>query len=74
MLTIVGQTTIRPTIANVVIRSPLGTHFTAWSEGIMVAGNRATWSGELPDRITFELSFERRPLLARLWDAVFGPA
>jgi hypothetical protein len=73
-LTVVGQTTIRPTMATVEIHSPVGTRFTSWSDGITVAGDRATWTGVASDRMTFELSFERRPLLARLWDAVFGSA
>ena len=73
-LTVIGQTTIRPTTGTVVIRSPVGTRFTSWSDGVTVAGNGATWTGVVPDRMTLELSFERRPLLARLWDAVFGAA
>ena len=71
-LTVIGQTTIRPTTATVVIRSPLGTRFTSASEGITTTGDRATWSGVLGDQMTFELSFERLPLLARLWNALLG--
>jgi len=72
VLTVVGQTTIRPTVATVVIRAPEGTRFTSWSEGITVASDRATWSGVMSDRMTFDVSFERQPLLRRLWDAVSG--
>jgi Protein of unknown function (DUF4012) len=71
-LTVVGQTTIRPTMATVVIHAPPGTRFTSWSDGVTVAGDEASWSGVLGDAMTFELSFERRPLLTRLWDALFG--
>jgi hypothetical protein len=71
-LTVVGQTTIRPTVATMVIRAPVGMRFTTSSEGVLVQGDRATWTGMLGDRMRLELAFERRPLLERLWSSLWG--
>jgi hypothetical protein len=71
-LTVVGQTTIRPTVVTVVIRAPLGMRFTSSSDDVVLERDRATWTGVLGDELRIELSFERRPLLERLWSALSG--
>jgi hypothetical protein len=71
-LTIVGQTTIRPTVGTVTVHAPAGMRFTAGSEGIELDGETATWRGVLGDRLELELSLEKMPMLVRLLRAVTG--
>jgi hypothetical protein len=67
-LTVHGQTTIRPTELVVDIRTPEETTITSTSHQMQTEGNRAVWRGQLGDRTTFEVSFER-PLFSRMWRA-----
>jgi ribonuclease PH len=73
-LTIVGQTTIRPTRAVIRVRAPAGTRFVAGSDGVELEGGVATWRGVLEDRLQLELAVEKPPLLVRLWRTVTGDA
>ena len=70
-LTILGQTTIRPTPANIRISAPDGMAFTTWSEGIQIRNHTATWEGVLQGRLELEVSFEAPSLPVRLWRAIF---
>jgi hypothetical protein len=69
-LTVLGQTTIRPTQGTVRILAPPGMHFTAWSEGMRVQGNVATWEGVLQGELDLEVSFEAPSLPVRVWRAL----
>jgi hypothetical protein len=69
-LTVLGQTTIRPTRGTVRIQAPLGMRFTAWSEGLRVKGDVATWTGALRPRMELMVSFEAPSLPVRLWRAL----
>jgi hypothetical protein len=71
-LTILGQTTIRPTQGTVRILAPPGMHFTAWSEGMRIQDDVATWEGVLQGRLELEVSFESPSLPVRLWRALTG--
>jgi hypothetical protein len=69
-LTILGQTTIRPTPANIRISAPDGMHFVTWSEGIRIQNHTATWEGVLQGTVELEVSFEAPPLPVRVWRAI----
>ena len=69
-LTILGQTTIRPTLANIRILAPEGMRFTTWSEGIRIQNHAATWEGVLQGTVELEVSFEAPPLPVRVWRAI----
>ncbi len=69
-LTILGQTTIRPTPANIRISAPEGMDFTTWSEGIEIQNHTATWEGVLQGELELEVSFEAPSLPVRLWRAI----
>jgi hypothetical protein len=71
-LTVIGQTTIRPTQAVIEVHAPTGMRFVTDGEAIAVDGDRATWRGVLGDRLRLELALERKPLVVRLWEALFG--
>jgi hypothetical protein len=73
-LTLVGQTTIRPTVGTVTVHAPDGMRFTSGSEGIELDGETATWRGMLGDRLELELSLQKMPMLVRLLRAVTGAA
>ena len=70
----IGQTTIRPTQAEVRVRAPAGMRFTSGSDGVRLDGEVATWRGVLGDRLEIDLSLEKEPLLVRLWQALMGLA
>jgi hypothetical protein len=67
-LTVLGQTTIRPTDLVIDVRTPEGTNITSTSPAMQVEGNRAVWRGQAEDRMRFEISFQR-PLPSRMWRA-----
>jgi hypothetical protein len=69
-LTVLGQTTIRPTQATILIHAPSGMRFTSGSEGLEIDGDVATWKGPLGDRLDLEVSFEAPSLPVRLWRAL----
>jgi hypothetical protein len=71
-LTVLGQTTIRPTRASIRLIAPEGMRFVRGSgtEGLAVDDATATWSGVLPDRLDLSVSIERIPLGTRLWRAL----
>lgn len=71
-LTVVGQTTIRPTRATFRFIAPEAMRFVRGSgtDGLRVEGSTATWSGVLPDRLDLVVSIERIPLGTRLWRAL----
>jgi hypothetical protein len=73
-LTIIGQTTIRPTTGEVRLTAPTGMRFVGGSgtNGLVVNGSTATWRGTVPDRLVLGVSIERIPLALRLWRAVVG--
>jgi uncharacterized protein DUF4012 len=66
-LTVLAQTTIRPTHATVRIKAPPGMRFTRWSEGIRAVDDVATWAGILDRKLELEVSFEAPALPVRLW-------
>jgi hypothetical protein len=69
-LTVIGQTTIRPTHASIRITAPEGMHFTAWSDGVRARDGVATWEGMLQGELELEVTFEAPPLPVRLWQAL----
>jgi hypothetical protein len=69
-LTILGQTTIRPTHGTVRILAPPGMHFTTWTEGMRIRDDTATWKGKLEGTLELEVSFEAPSLPVRLWRAL----
>ena len=71
-LTVIGQTTIRPTQASIRITAPPGLRFVEGSgtEGLRVDGSTASWTGVLPDHLDLRVSLERIPLATRLWRAL----
>ena len=73
-LTVIGQTTIRPTRATITLRAPEGMRFVRGSgtDGLEVDGAVASWHGPLPDRLDLSVSIERVPLGIRLWRALTG--
>jgi Protein of unknown function (DUF4012) len=72
-LTVLGQTTVRPTTATIRVRAPAGMRFTSWSDGITVSNaGVAIWRGQLEDRLELELSFAAPSLPVRVWRAVTG--
>jgi Protein of unknown function (DUF4012) len=73
-LTILGQTTIRPTPANIRISAPDGMRFTTGSEGIQIQNHTATWEGVLQGSLELEVWFEAPSLPVRLWRAIFDRA
>jgi hypothetical protein len=73
-LSVLGQTTIRPTEAVIRFLAPAWMRFTGGSEGVTFDGDRAIWSGVVGDRLELEVSFEQLPLFVRLWRSVFGDA
>lgn len=73
-LTVIGQTTIRPTHIELRFDAPVGMRFTEGSDGVSMEYDRATWRGVLGSRLQIRLSFEREPLLVRLWHAIAGNA
>ena len=70
---LVGQTTIRPTQAEVRVRAPAGMRFTSGSDGVRLDGEVATWRGVLGDRLEIELSL-RKSRCSRVWQALMGLA
>jgi len=66
-LSILGQTTIRPTHGTVRILAPPGMHFTTVSEGFHSRRDVATWEGVLQSELTLEVSFEAPSLPVRVW-------
>ena len=71
-LTVLGQSTIRPTALTVRIEAPAGTDIVWTSEGMMVDGGVATWEGEAPARLELEVRF-RAPLPLRWWRNLLRP-
>jgi Protein of unknown function (DUF4012) len=71
-LTVMGQTTVRPTSTTIRIHAPAGMRFTTGSEGLRIDGDVATWSGPLGDRLELELSFAAPSLGVRVWRALTG--
>jgi hypothetical protein len=69
-LTILGQTTIRPTHASIRILAPEGMHFTAWSDGMRAHDGVVTWEGVLQGELELEVTFEAPQLPVRLWQAL----
>jgi hypothetical protein len=71
-LTVIGQTTIRPTRVTISVNAPPGMRFVRGSgtDGLRVDGATATWSGSLPDRLDLGVTIERIPLGTRLWRAL----
>lgn len=72
-LTLVGQTTIRPTETVLRVQAPAGMYFSSSSGGVRVMNDVASWRGEVSGRREFTLTLERSPLLIRAWRALFGP-
>jgi hypothetical protein len=73
LLTVLGQTTVRPTTATIRIHPPAGMRFTSWPDGVTVSDEGvATWQGQLEDRLELELSFAAPSLPVRVWRAVTG--
>jgi len=72
-LTVLGQTTVRPTTATIRIQAPSGMRFTSWSDGVTVSEDGvAIWRGPLGDRLELKLSFAAPSLPVRVWRAVTG--
>jgi hypothetical protein len=72
-LIVLGQTTVRPTIATIRVQAPSGMRFTSWSDGVTVSDDgAATWRGALDDRLELKLSFAAPSLPVRVWRAVTG--
>jgi hypothetical protein len=71
-LTVLGQTTIRPTELTVTIVPPDGTEVVWTSEDMTIADGVATWEGEAPNRLELEVRF-RAPLPLRWWRNVLRP-
>jgi hypothetical protein len=68
-LRFLNQTTIRPTTLAVTIRVPSGMHVTGASDGVVVDGSIASWTGTPGRILTIDLSFEPS-LPERLWRAL----
>jgi hypothetical protein len=71
-LTVLGQSTIRPTELTVRVEAPAGTDVVWTSEEMTVEGGVATWTGEAPSRLELEVRF-RAPLPLRWWRNVLRP-
>jgi hypothetical protein len=71
-LTVLGQTTIRPTELTVTVAPPDGTEVVWTSEDMTIADGVATWEGEAPNRLELEVRF-RAPLPLRWWRNVLRP-
>jgi hypothetical protein len=57
-LTLLGQTTIRPTDVSVTIQAPSGTHIVWTSTPMAVDGGTATWRGSPSSALTLEVRFQ----------------
>ena len=68
-LTLLGQTTIRPTQVHLSVRVPEGMEIAETSPGMEAGDGRAIWNGAAEGRMTFDVWFER-PALSRAWSAV----
>jgi Protein of unknown function (DUF4012) len=68
-LRFLNQPTIRPTTLAVTIRVPSGMHVTAASDGVVVDGSTASWTGTPGRILTIDLAFEPS-LPERLWRAL----
>jgi hypothetical protein len=65
-LTVLGQTTIRPTDVRITVHAPAGTVITWTSQPMHIDGGVATWHGTPGPSLQFEMAF-RAPLPIRLW-------
>ena len=71
-LTVLGQTTIRPTELSITVEAPEGTEIVWANEDMAIDGAVATWEGEEPARLKLEVRF-RAPLPLRWWRNVLRP-
>ena len=71
-ITVLGQTTIRPTDLTLRVEPPAGTDVVWTSEEMTVEDGVATWEGEAPPRLELEVRF-RAPLPLRWWRNVLRP-
>jgi HAMP domain-containing protein len=71
-ITVLGQTTIRPTELRLRIVPPTGTDIVWTSEEMTIDEGAATWVGEAPSRLDLEVRF-RAPLPLRWWRNVLRP-
>ena len=69
-LTVLGQTTVRPTRATITIHAPSGMRFTSATDGVRTDGDVATWNGVLIDRLELVVQFRAPSLPVRLWRAL----
>jgi HAMP domain-containing protein len=71
-ITVLGQTTIRPTELRLRIEPPAGTEIVWTSEEMAVEDGAATWTGDAPSQLDLEVRF-RAPLPLRWWRNVLRP-
>jgi hypothetical protein len=71
-ITVLGQTTIRPTDLILRVEPPAGTDVVWTSEEMTVEDGVASWEGEAPRRLELEVRF-RAPLPLRWWRNVLRP-
>ena len=71
-LRIRAQQTVLPTRGTISIQAPQGTDIVDATPGMLIAGGRATWEGDLAAVQDFEIRFQRPPL-GRFWDWLSTP-
>jgi hypothetical protein len=71
-LTVLGQTTIRPTQVRIRIQAPTGTEISWTSDDMTIDGNAAMWEGDGRPRLELEVRFSA-PTTLRWWRNVTRP-